>query len=287
MAADPELVQRARTLRAAGLSIEQIATRLDLRSRTMIYRWVRDLPTPQWTARPNAKDDLRELARRMRVDGATYDQIARRLGVSKSSVSLWVRDLPHPERSPAGEARRRAGLTRFSKERSARVAIERQQVVDAAEASLGELTERELMIAGVVAYWAEGSKRKPWNPQDRIVFTNSDVDMIRLFLRFLRLSGVTNERIRLRLSIHESADVDAATGYWSDALCWSIGEFQKVTIKRHVPRTTNRRNTGDGYHGCLVVTVQRSSELYRQIEGMWTAIAASASRVAGQQSRVV
>jgi transcriptional regulator with XRE-family HTH domain len=66
MAADPELVERARTLRRAGLSIEQIATRLDLRSRTMVYRWVRDLPTPQWTARPNAKDDLRDLARTMR-----------------------------------------------------------------------------------------------------------------------------------------------------------------------------------------------------------------------------
>jgi transposase len=44
MATDQELVERARTLRRGGLSIEQIATRLDLRSRSMVYRWVRDLP---------------------------------------------------------------------------------------------------------------------------------------------------------------------------------------------------------------------------------------------------
>ena len=287
MAADPELVQRARTLRAAGLSIEQIATRLDLRSRTMVYRWVRDLPTPQWTARPNAKDDLREQARMMRVDGATYDEIVRRLGVSKSSVSLWVRDLPHPERSLEGEQRRRAGLLRYVEERSARAACERQQTVEAATTALGELTERELVISGVVAYWAEGTKRKPWNPQDRIVFTNSDVDMIKLFLAFLALMRVERERIQLRLSIHESADVIAATRFWAAALCWAEDEFQPVTLKRHVPRSTNRKNVGDTYHGCLVVTVRQSSEAYREVEGMWTAVAASASKVAGQRSRVV
>ncbi len=152
MATDPERVERARTLRSAGLSIEQITTRLDLRSRSMVYRWVRDLPPPQWTARPNAKDDLREQARAMRADGATYDQIVERLRVSKSSVSLWVRDLPHPERSPEGEARRRQGLLRYSQERSARVAVERERCVAAAAASIGDLTERELLIAGAVAY---------------------------------------------------------------------------------------------------------------------------------------
>jgi hypothetical protein len=167
------------------------------------------------------------------------------------------------------------------------MARDRQLAVEAATQSLGDLTERELVIAGVVAYWAEGTKRKPWNPQDRVVFTNSDVDMIRLFLRFLELSEVTPDRLRLRLSIHESADVDAATRFWAEALSWPIAEFQKVTLKRHVPRSTNRRNTGSGYHGCLVVTVMRSSGLYRQIEGMWMAITASASKVAGQQSRVV
>jgi transposase len=286
MATDPELVERARTLRRDGLSIEQIATRLDLRSRAMVYRWVRDLPVPQWTIRPNAKDDLRELARAMRTDGATYDQIVERLRVSKSSVSLWVRDLPHPERTPEGEARRRAGLLRYSQERSARVAHERRRAVKAAAVAIGDLTERELVIAGSVAYWAEGTKRKPWNPVDRVVFTNSDVDMIRLFLAFLARTGVSKDRIRLRLAIHESANVAAATHYWSETLCWPVAEFQKVTLKRHVPRTPNRKNTGEGYHGCLVVTVQRSSELYRQIEGMWTAVAAAASSVAGQ-SRVV
>ena len=36
--------------------------------------------------------------------GLTYDEIATELKVSKSSISLWTRDLPHPERGPMTRA---------------------------------------------------------------------------------------------------------------------------------------------------------------------------------------
>ncbi len=39
-----------------------------------------------------------------------------------------------------------------------------------------------------------------------------------------------------------------------------------VARKRHNPKTV-RKNTGDGYHGCLSVTVRRSSELNLRISG--------------------
>jgi transposase len=63
---------------------------------------------PDWTRRPNAKDDLRAQARQLRADGQKYNDIAARLGVSKSSVSLWVRDLPTPPRLSPEENRKRS-----------------------------------------------------------------------------------------------------------------------------------------------------------------------------------
>lgn len=86
--------RRARELRMAGLSVAQIAEEMGLRSHSMIWRWVADLPVPEWTRRPRAKDELRARARELRAQGANYAEIASILGVSKSSVSLWVRDLP-------------------------------------------------------------------------------------------------------------------------------------------------------------------------------------------------
>jgi len=121
------------------------------------------VPPPDWTRRPNAKDDLRDKARELRTEGLNYNQIAARLGVSKSSVSLWVRDHPIPQGLSLQEVRERAAegsrqyWARERKVRAARRANERA----AAAAEIGELSDREVVIAGAIAYWCEGSKTKP------------------------------------------------------------------------------------------------------------------------------
>jgi transposase len=45
-------------------------------------------------APPERKDGVRATARELRAQGHDYEEIANYLGVSKSSVSLWVRDVP-------------------------------------------------------------------------------------------------------------------------------------------------------------------------------------------------
>lgn len=73
-------------------------------------------------------------------------------------------------------------------------------------------------------------------------------------------------RREYRLHIHETGDVDAATGYWADLLGLSAERFAKPLIKRHSPKT-NRKNLRDEYRGCLQISVRKSADLYRQIEG--------------------
>jgi len=53
------------------------------------------------------------------------------------------------------------------------------------------------------------------------------------------------------------------------------GLFQKPTLKRHKP-ATKRRNTGEGYRGCLIVSVLKSRRLYWLIEGIVMATVNSA-----------
>ena len=115
---------------------------------------------------------------------------------------------------------------------------------------------------GVVAYWAEGTKAKPWNPLEGLRFANSDPNMIRLFLRWLDLLGVDPHRLRFTVHIHDSADVIGAERYWADVVGLSADSFRKTLLKRHTPRT-NRKNTGQQYHGCLQVYVRMSAQLYR------------------------
>ncbi|MFH8609480.1 hypothetical protein ACH4D5_18580 [Streptomyces sp. NPDC018029] len=264
------LRERAVALRRAGLSLRQISAELDVRSKETLSRLVQGEPPAEWTKRPRAKDSHRRRARELRRQGWTYNEIQTELGCSKSSVSLWVRDLPSPEpRCTPEEQRTRmnAGLAelRAAQER------ERRAQKDAAMRTVGHLSERELFLAGVALYWAEGTKSKTYRRSEVLQFINSDPDVIRFHLRWLASLGVTKDRLTLRVSIHESADVPAAEAFWAGVVGVEATAFNRATLKRHNPRTV-RRNTGEAYHGCLIVYVRQSADLYRRMEGAWYGI---------------
>jgi hypothetical protein len=270
------LRERAVALRRQGYSLRQIRDELKIFNNDILQRLVKGEPPPEWTKRPRAKDDLCKRARELRTLGWTYNRIQAELGCSKSSVSLWVRDLPTPEPTCTPEeqrARMNAGLARL---RSAQDQ-ERQATKAAAAAAVGELSDRELFFTGVALYWAEGAKDKPHRRTEVLQFINSDPNVIRLFLRWLELLGVRRERLTLRVSIHESADVEAAEKFWAGIVGVDMSAFSKATLKRHNPRTV-RKNTGDTYHGCLVVYVRQSADLYRRMEGAWYGIVGAATR---------
>jgi transcriptional regulator with XRE-family HTH domain len=256
-------------LRRAGKSRRQIKEILGVTNNETLSQALAGVPPPAWTRRPRAKDAEREEARRLRAQGLTYPVIAQKLGVSKSSVSLWVRDLPHPAdrmtheewRERSAEARRRYWEAERPRREAKRAAARAK-----AAAEIGNLSPRETLIAGAVAYWCEGSKNKPSYRHDRVVFINSDAGLIRFFLRFLDAAGVTPDQLIYRLYIHESADIEAAQRFWIAVTGADPAQFRRPALKRHNPKTV-RKNVGDGYHGCLRIDVRRSAGLYRRIEG--------------------
>ncbi|MEU9058465.1 hypothetical protein AB0D13_06070 [Streptomyces sp. NPDC048430] len=265
------LRERAVALRREGLSVRQIRDRLKVFNNDMLHRLLQGEPAPEWTKRPNAKDDLRDRARELRLQGMTYDQIQVELGCSKGSISLWVRDLPKPERSrSAVEQARLAGRMRWDHELAVRD-DERQRTKAAAKAEIGDLTDRELLLIGVGLYWSEGTKDKSYDRRENLTFVNSDPGMIETYLAWLAVVGVTPDRICFRVMIHETADVEAAERYWAELVGIDASALRKTTLKKHNPKTS-RKNTGETYRGCLVIRVSRGAELYRRVEGWWRGI---------------
>jgi transcriptional regulator with XRE-family HTH domain len=268
------LREQAVALRRAGRSLRQIRDELKIFNNDILNQLVKGEPPPEWTKRPNAKDDLRAKARELRLQGWTYDQIEAELGCSRSSVSLWVRDLPKPEPRYTPEEQRalmREGLAR----RRAAERDKREETKTAALREISELTDRELFMVGVALYWAEGSKSKPYDRRERVIFVNSDPGVIKTYLAWLDLLEVDRARLTFRLLIHESADVDRAHSFWAAVADIDTSVFAKPTLKRHNPKTV-RKNTGDDYHGCMVIGVARSAHLYNRIDGWWNGIVAQA-----------
>jgi transposase-like protein len=140
-----KLRQQAITLRRAGKSRREIRELLAIGSNATLNEALRGEPPQPWARRPNAKDGACEAARELRRRGLDYNRIAAQLGVSKSSVSLWVRDLPRPPRLSYEECRKRhaeAVRRYWDAERPARAAS-RDAVRLAAIAQAGLLSKRE------------------------------------------------------------------------------------------------------------------------------------------------
>ncbi len=232
----------------------------------LLSELLRGTTVPDSLARPRAKDGCRAAAVALRASGATYDQIAAELGVSKSSCSLWLRDLPQPD--PAGSRARRISAlrSRARRDRDARDLVD-DAVTTRAAAWVGPVTSRDLVLALAVSYWCEGAKRKPWNRVQAVRWINSDPVLVTLFLEGLAMLGIERERLVLRVHVHETACEAEVRTWWSEHTGVPLAQFRRSQIKRHNPLTP-RQNTGADYRGCLAVNVLQGRQLYRTIAGV-------------------
>jgi len=133
-------------------------------------------------------------------------EIAQRLGVSKSSVSLWTKDVafqPRMWKRPPG----RRGPNALQRRKEAEI----EALLAEGLARMATLSEREFLVAGAALYAGEGSKT-----EGEVRFTNSDPRMVAFFCAWLRhFFEVDESRLRLRLYLHEGLDLDAATAHWA------------------------------------------------------------------------
>jgi len=128
------------------------------------------------------KNELRYEARGLRQEGMSVRDIAKELGVSISSVSLWVRDIILTESQVQSlkakqhryGAQNAGGQTNRRKFREQRIGYQEIGRAKARE-------NRPLHLAGCMLYWAEGAKHR-----NKVYFVNSDPNMMLFFMRFLR-----------------------------------------------------------------------------------------------------
>jgi hypothetical protein len=202
-------------------------------------------------------------ARELRAQSWTLNEIAAELGVSKSSVSIWVRDVdfvPRPRNRghPAGPHH----PMRVKKE--AEVARCREE----ADAIIGELSDRDLTMLALALYAGEGSKR-----EGTLTFANSDPILMRIFAIWLRRQVAVDEsRLRMKLYLHADLDLDASIGSWSGVTGVPPAQFNKPY--RAAADATMRHNRH--VHGCASL-VCHSTLVHRRVMAMIGAVTSSFS----------
>lgn len=201
----------------------------------------------------------------LRKQGLSYSEILARVPVAKSTVSLWLRDVGLAKKQKQLITQKRIDGRLRAIEAIRRNKIQRvKDIKDSAREEVALLISDPFWLAGVILYWGEGSKE-----HDRacpVKFTNMDLPMHRLFLRWARkYLLIPDENLLFELFIHEKADIERAKKYWMENLGFTPDKL-RVYFKTHNPKT-KRKRVGADYFGVLSTIVYKSIPLNRKIAG--------------------
>jgi len=213
----------------------------------------------------------RDEARRLRREqGRSVREIATLLDVSRSSVSLWVRDIELTPSQLAALVRRNPRYTNQRKGSMANRERSRTRRLDYQRRGR-ELARRDnaLYLAGCMLWWAEGAKSR-----NAIRFTNSDPEMARLFVRFLSESfGVRRDEISIYCNLfadHENRQREIEQ-YWLDRLELPPSSLRQSILNRYSKYSKKKRANKLPYGTCRVVVY--STEIVQTMYGSIQAFA--------------
>ena len=211
------------------------------------------------------KPKEKNLALNLRKQGWSMNEIKDKLRVSKSSISLWVRNIKLTDDQKRALSQK--GLTKESIERRratrlSRENARRQIIVDAAREEIDTLSELELKLIGVALYWAEGGKTNRGSVQ----LSNGDPRIIRLMMKFFKkICKVPKEKFRAHIHIHPHLNIKKAENYWSSISSIPLNQFYKTYSK---PNKASQNKKDSLPFGTFDIYVH-STELFLKIKG-WT-----------------
>jgi hypothetical protein len=204
-----------------------------------------------------------EQARALRAEGLTMPDIAQQLGVSKSSVSLWTRNVEFIPRPRAGMRWRRRAPNALQRRKQAEI----DEMLSDGVTRVGRLSEREFLVAGAALYAGEGKKA-----DGKVCITNADSRIVAFFCAWLRHFYSVNEgRLRVHLYLHQGLDLEAAVSYWSNVT--GIPSAQFIRPYRATPDPSIR--TSKHVHGVASVSYS-CSRTHRSVMGLVHALLSDA-----------
>lgn len=188
-------------------------------------------------------------ARRLRKRGTSIPRIAQALRIAKSTVSLWVRDVPLPV--PLRMRLQLNAMRAHEKGRAMRLAnLQSIVAADRAQAmrdlSGMRMTQSLARVVAAILYWCEGGKK---HLSSGVRFTNSDPVMIRSFLSVFRMGfRLRDDRLRALIHLHEYHDAAKQTAYWS-----SITGIPKERFYPPYRKPNSGKRVRENYPGCITI----------------------------------
>ena len=194
----------------------------------------------------------------LRKLGKSYGEILKKVKVSKSTLSLWLRDIELTSEQKA-ELRGRQKSRYEGAKANQRKRIERtKKIIGESKKEAKLFLKNPLFLMGLMLYWAEGSKRG-----EQINFSNSDPRMIKFMMSWFRkICEVPEEKFRIKLYIHSLHCRKDIEKYWSELTNVPLSQFHKTFIKP----TSLKHRKYPLYNGTCAIRIS-NKDLFRKIKG--------------------
>jgi len=179
---------------------------------------------------------LKEKAINYRKQGYSYGMISEKLGLAKSTLSNWLKEVPY---RPSKETLERIKLAPI---KSAQVAHDRKvaniaAIKKLAKKELGKLTKRDLWLLGIGLYLGEGSKL-----YERIRIINSDPEIIKLAVKwFKEICDLKNENLIPAIHTYPDNNIPETINYWSKITKIPKTQFNKTQIDRRNNKSRKKK----------------------------------------------
>lgn len=216
-----------------------------------------------------SKIALREKVIKLRLQGYTYGQIKRSLGVSKSTLSDWLRNLPLNEQqlellSKNRERSRDLAREKYIATRKNQRLARLKQVLNQQNDFLLPLSEKELFLCGLFLYWGEGEKR-----HGIVSISNTDPRVIKFALYWMTESlNIPKVKIRVNLHLYKDMSIDESTNFWSDILDIPTTQFNKPYIKKTNREGLTYKSFGHGTCKLYAGSVTLSEKIAMSIKAI-------------------
>ncbi len=178
----------------------------------------------------------------LRKKGESVRDIATKVGVSKASASLWVRDVILTPEQRVKLNRNGYSIDAIEKRRIKRIANTKAKyaaVMKEAGSEIAALSLHELWLIGIALYWGEGGKTH----RGMARIANSDPAVIKIMMRFFReICRVPEEKFSGHVHTFSHLNAKKSEAYWSGVSKIPVKQFYKTYVKQSIA-TKNKRDT--------------------------------------------
>lgn len=199
---------------------------------------------------------LKQDARKLRKQGLLYREIVDELGIHRTTLGKWCRDIKLTPEQIMYRGKRYTNVIKAAKANHVKRQKEIGLIQKSSEKEIRPMTNYEFKLAGIALYWAEGDKTQG------IGFSNSDYKLVKFMIKWFReICNVPEEKIKANLYLHTGQNEKNMKQFWSEITNISLNQFNKTVFKQE--GSASRKYNEDKYKGTIKIRINDENLRYK------------------------